>query len=259
MGDIYYDISGMLGVQNKYLTDLSFNTTGDNTRDFLNTQLINTNLNNISNSLTTNTAPYILSQQDKVLDVINTELSRLEIKKQSIDGAESSQKRLALFNETYRKRYKQYTKIVLILFFTIVLCIIISVIQSYIFFIPEVLYILVYSIIISVAIIWSIRVYFEILNRDSINYDQIHANMSTPSAISGTAVSNDTSGNLLGTVDLGNCYDSSCCSTGTIWDKMTHTCIIKTTDTTTDAFTVGKNINPTKPYNTTEFIDYTLI
>ena len=213
----YVDISGLIQVQQNYLGNLVTNSANPgNVAAQVST--INTNLNNLSSSLGNNSAAYVLTGQNTVYDIVQREKQRLDAKKQSVDTALSGKDRLMDLNNSYRKKYAQYTRIVVIIVFTLLVLLGISFLKK-IPVIPSGLLDILYIIVIAISILLCVGILFDInFNRDKIHFDkidtnspyliqpdQIDKNLSGTSAASGTTISYGT-GNF-----NGMCISQNCC------------------------------------------------
>lgn len=221
------DISGVLDAQRNYLTAISTSATGTPTGTVGDINEINTKLNQLSTSLGQNSAAYILAHQDEMKGIVKAENDRLEKKKTGIDQAYEGQKRMIDFNQNYSKRMAQYTKITITVVFALLAILAILLINRNIP-LPDGIVEIVIMIVIVVAAIYSVSVYNTILGRDTVDFDKISIDspsILTPSQIKSQIESNQASGNLLGSINVGNCAGPACCSDGTIWDAKTQTCV----------------------------------
>ena len=71
------------------------------------------NLYNGLNSTTLNTNDVLIKQKE-MINIVNSEQKRLNEKKQSVDNALEGQQRLITLNNSYRLRYADYTKMIII-------------------------------------------------------------------------------------------------------------------------------------------------
>ena len=223
----YVDVAGLMGVLQNYLVNspLIKNTNGDvlSTSQELNN--INTNLNQISTALGNNTSGNILSQQTGVDGIVTNEINRLNDKKQTIDAAITTQKRMVQMNDSYIKRQRDYTKILVAISVGIVLMIF----AAYFSYTSESFRPLatIIDIVIIVAVfIYCFWTYYDMSARDNIYYDQlyVYGSPSPPQYYEEAklnAASVDASGNT--------CTGPACCSAivGTTWDASGNVCIKK--------------------------------
>ena len=224
----YVDVAGLMGVLQNYLVNspLVKNANGDVLSTSQELTNINTNLNQISTALGNNTSGNILSQQTGVDGIVTNEINRLNEKKQTIDGAITTQKRMVQMNDSYIKRQRDYTKILVAISVGIVLMIF----AAYFSYTSESLRPLatIFDIVVIVLVfIYCFWTYYNMLQRDNIYYDQlyVYGSPSIPQyydeATMKTA-SKDASGN-------NTCTGPACCSTiaGTTWDASGNVCIKK--------------------------------
>jgi ElaB/YqjD/DUF883 family membrane-anchored ribosome-binding protein len=249
----YVDVAGLMGVLQNYLVNspLIKNTNGDvlSTSQELNN--INTNLNQISTALGNNTSGNILSQQTGVDGIVTNEINRLNDKKQTIDAAITTQKRMVQMNDSYIKRQRDYTKILVAISVGIVLMIF----AAYFSYTSESFRPLatIFDIVIIVAVfIYCFWTYYNMSGRDNIYYDQlyVYGSPSPPQYYEEAkmnAASKDASGNT--------CTGPACCSAtaGTTWDASGNVCTKK------EGFMnqqVRPNADKAMPFSPSEEDDY---
>jgi hypothetical protein len=169
----------------------------------------------------------LLENQKQVFDILNDEQKRLLKKKDNIDNVLDGQKRILSFNENYRLRIADYTTLMLIIIACIITIFCIYRISKRF---PAVQSI--FELLMIVVIFFFIhRLYFkylDILSRDNVNYNELKFTpplTMSPDEIKQQQTENAKTGNLLGTINLGLCLGSYCCSKGTTWDIATGTCI----------------------------------
>jgi ABC-type multidrug transport system fused ATPase/permease subunit len=187
-------------------------------------QNLNDKLSTVTTSLTqlTDVKQNALSKQNDVKNIVDSESKRLADKKEVIDNAMETQKRIIYFNDNSRKRYSAYLNIVVtsaILFFVLFL---LRVLQVQLTFIPEFVFIISYIVAISTGLIIIYNVYSEIRKHNLYNFDELNFNgPPTPTTSPGGV---DASGNSLFGINLG-CVGESCCDEGTSWDKNIGKCV----------------------------------
>jgi hypothetical protein len=110
----------------------------------------------------------------------------------------------------------------------LLLLFIIALVKKFIPVLPDGLTDTLTILIIGAAICYCIYIYNGILGRDNMDFDKISsnsANLLTQAQIAKQLAANQKSGNLLGSVNLGNCSGESCCGEGSKWDVTTQMCI----------------------------------
>lgn len=181
-----------------------------------------------------------LTDQAEVIDLVNTEYSRLQQKKSSIDAAMDGQIRAALLNESYRKRYVEYTRILIV--FVITFVIVFSMIQmqnSLLEYIPSFVFDLSIFVICTLALVYCYFIYSGIIQRDKMYFDELdfsNQKVLTSSEIdqqnklnqqqgllfNNNANNFDLSGNML-------CVGPACCSNNQTYDPVSSKCIAPVT------------------------------
>ena len=101
----------LFNYESGYLQDSPLLTTGSATAA---TQMgnIKTQLDAVTAAVSDSTYANVVSQQKKVRTMIDAENTRLDLKKSSIDQAETGQQRIMRLNDSYVKRSREYLKIV---------------------------------------------------------------------------------------------------------------------------------------------------
>lgn len=207
------------------------------------------NLNSKLSSVTTSLSQLqdikqnALSKQNDVKNIVDSETKRLADKKEVIDKAMESQKRIIFFNDNSRKRYSAYLNIVITAAITLFILFLLRVSQVQFSFIPEGLFIVLYIIVISVGIIFIYQIYSEIRKHNSYNFDELNFNSPPiPTTVPGRT---DASGNPFDFNMMG-CVGESCCDEGTTWDKSIGKCInpaltqdVEVVDSTKGSTTTG--------------------
>lgn len=248
----YVDVAGLMSVLKSYLVQspLIKNTNGDQIDTSVELNNINTNLGEISTALSSNTSGNILAQQNGVDSIVTNEMHRLQEKKQTIDSAITTQHRMMQMNDSYTKRQRQYTKMMVAVAVGITLLIVMSYVS---FAFPEwsALATIANIIIIVLVFIFCFWTYYYVLARNSIYYDELNIHQIpfpiSSNGASGTLASATTAstGGLLAT-----CTGQQCCSpnSGTIWDSSHNICV-------KESFT--SQGRPILPFEPSEDGDYT--
>lgn len=275
----FIDLSGVFQAQKNYLTGLSVNSndaTLNSKVQTLQSQLdqINTNFTNSNAS-----SSQVLDHQQKMIDIVDTEKTRLLQKKQNVDTALESRKRAALLNESYRQRYYQYIRMIIVVILTLVIYVVLVFLSRTFSFIPSFIFDILYIITFAVGFFVCYFIYLEINSRDKMYFDQIDLDgpsILSPDQISKQKVAAGKSGNLLGSINLNGCIGNDCCSTGTVWDVSGGVCVVESdirkavssaeaaaAAAIKSGFTTISAINnlsrSVKPNSPNEFKDYVLV
>jgi hypothetical protein len=231
------------------------------------------NLYNGLNATILNTNDVLIKQKD-MIQIIDNENNRLREKKQNVDNALEGQQRLITLNNSYRLRYADYIKILIIITISISIYVCISLARKYIPFFPEVVYNIVVILLIPLTIIILYYKYVELISHNKLYYDELE--FTPPKMLSAEdrlkeKVAYKTnilkSGDILG--GLEGCIGAQCCSGNTIWDSGNSVCVVKPNNgfTTIDYALLNGEINfkltnnnyGIKPNSPSEFDSYTTI
>jgi ABC-type multidrug transport system fused ATPase/permease subunit len=231
---VYGDIGGLIEYQKNYLSGLL--KMFDSPASVLtptqkeNAIAINSSVNTLSNDLSFNVAPAILEKQQEMNKIITDETNRLKQKENSINELTDSKKRLIQLNTNFIERKEQYKKMVIAVVIGLAVYLAVYFIGTYVP-LPETLVTFILVVTITVIIIYCLRIFAVMNNRDKMDYEQVSfipPVTMTPAEISSQLGKNKTAamtgGNLLSALDLGLCVGSSCCSADTVWDAETQKC-----------------------------------
>lgn len=197
---------------------------------------ISSNLNELSNSLDSLYSTYqtvgasedaTLTKQADVNKLLSNEQQRLADKKTRIDQALDGQKRLISLNDSYRLRYTQYIKMVIIAIIVLVTWTVLNQLNA-LGLLPGPFYAFLLVILITAGIFSCYFIYLDILNRDNMNFNEITIpppTKLTPEEIKKNQEAAAAAGNLLGTINFNGCLGAECCSTGSKWDQGNSVCI----------------------------------
>lgn len=226
-------LNGLLDIQQHYLNDLERITTNANTN-------VSTSLSGIQNKLAqlnssfanaNTSASGILTEQDKIKEIIEKEYERISVAKDEIDNVHFGKMRSIQLNDSYRKRNMEYMRIVIAIIIALVIYVILAI------FVPEPIYSISTIILFSVLFIYCAKTVWEIYKRENINYDRLDlmppsdalSQNRTNAILSAKATAEaDSSAKSASTV----CVGESCCSTGSRWDASMNKCIISCSDPT---------------------------
>ena len=271
---VYSDLSGILNVQQQYLTDLSGLVVGENALAAVNKMsTIRTNLGATFDAYKTAvpSADAVLDNQMNMKSIIDKENERLDAKKQSVDNALYGQKRMAKFSDSYSKKYFAQIKILFIIIIVLIIYLGLTMLDSFIPF-PSGVFLFIMIVISIFAFFIIMYIVRDINSRYNMDFDKL--NLRAPSKM-------EISGNLDGNISAGGggmlfCLGESCCpagnSNGTIWNSAKQQCIslnITASSSSTSGFTLMSQaslLEPTQnvkglvnPYEPSEINSYTKI
>ena len=188
------------------------------------------------------------SSNDEISKIIDMESRRLDQKRQSVDFIRSGQKRMMLLNDSYRKRYLQYMKIILIIVTILALFGLLQYVSSIFTFIPSALFDILSIIVISFGIIYIYLVYVDIGTHNRINYDELdlvspNIPKNIGAATSTAKVTPSVNPDLFNLKNVG-CLNSNCCSYGTTWNENTSVCVPDSKPNSTTPSSLGQVTTP---------------
>jgi hypothetical protein len=257
----YVDIPGVLNIQRDFVNNYSNDPNPDSQQAVAN---VSTGLNSLYNKIldSNSSAEGILERQEKMKAIVQAESQRLNKKKDDIESAILGKKRAVDLNESYRLRYEQYMKIIIVIIITMVLFIGITFLSKRFPAIPSFVYELVSIAVISVGIFVVYYMTIDMLSRNRTYYNKL--NLSGPNADVGNAIvqgSSNSINDLISGTNMKMCIGSSCCDKGSHWDAGNAICIgntIAAFTTIKQAYSLEKNCNggDVKPNTPTEFDNY---
>ena len=166
-----------------------------------------------------------------------SELKRLEDKNANATTILSSKERVALLNDSYRKRYSKYVEILVVLIVAFLIYLGVAAIQTAFPIIPAVAVDALTAILIAGVLYYVVNVWYELYTRSQLNYDELDLPAHNESEEIDAATLAAKKGILS---EKGNtCVGQACCPAGFTWDQETNKCkeTTKVTATTTETST----------------------
>jgi len=253
----YFD-TGLVNIQSDYLNSIKGNLSAQQRSQIDDVQKRLSDVNTTLNGSNTNA---LYSQQRNMIDILDKEKERLNLKKEKIDAALDGKQRILDLNESYRARNADYIYLLAYFVLTLAVLLVISKVVK-IFAISSSISDIIYIIILSISFIYIYLQYLDISSRDSLYYDKLNLKppkILTPEEIAQQTLKNQEAAkysnvsDLLGTINVGGCVGPLCCSGDTIWDANNSVCVKGS------AFTTLENINEfIQPNSPNEFIRYSV-
>ena len=226
-----FDLSGVFQVQQNYLTDLSNSYPDVNNGPVIAKYMLD--LQNKVNDVTQSykdantSADNVLTEQNQMIDIVETEQNRLKKKKELIDQAEMEERRKVLLTNSNRLRNAEWTKIILVFIFCITIHILLIVLYKYLFSETESdsvfsIFALLHIGNFALWIIVAFYLYINIQTRSQINFDQL--DLPPPDTTVGDSTPAVANYNNL-FADLGMCVADSCCGPQTKYDSTLKKCV----------------------------------
>jgi len=222
-----FDLSGILHVQRYFVTNLPI---GGNSGDKV--TKIQNNLNTLYDAYNGkySSSQGLISNQNKLNDILTDEKDRLDAKKDEINKEIAGRKRIVDLNESYRKKQAQYVYIIIVLIFALLLYIILVNIKYFIPVIPNFVIDLLTFFLGALTSLYLYVLIKDIYSRDNMNYDQL--DLPAPVQASDDDViqkqrAAQASGDLLGSIANPNtCVGENCCVPEiTTWEAGIGKCI----------------------------------
>ena len=224
------DLNGLVALQKEYLKILE-NKENDPTLTTKITQL-QTELESAYASLETAnvSSNNVLTHQEDVSDIVNTEKDRLLLKKQSIDNALVGKKRAIELNDSYQKKQAEYNKIKYAWVIALAVSVILVISKKKFVFLPSFMFDLFTILVLFGASIYTISILIEVSRREKINFNKLDlpdpaARTAAELQSAAKAASKEEGGDLLGGMNLYGCVGSYCCSPGTKLENDISKCV----------------------------------
>jgi len=225
----YFDLAGVFKVQDKYITDL-----GNSYPNVNNAPQIVGYVADLQNQMTSLAQQYqaantssnaILDHQNQMIGIVDAEQQRLNEKKALIEQAKFQQQREALLNNSYRLKYAEYTKIVIVIIAALLVFLLIQFLSNTFAYVPSGIVILLHIANLLVAFSIIIYIYAVIYSRDKVNFNELNlpAPLTDGSGVFVPAAQDSSGSSFWGS--LGLCYEQSCCGQGTAWDPNSMMCL----------------------------------
>jgi hypothetical protein len=180
--------------------------------------------NNI-NALISRYSPYASSSQDSALSIANMTMGPQkypEINK-ILEERDTTDARRTHLEESVRKWNESMNRILLYVTVAIFACLLLLIIYNYLY-LPTIIFVLAVVAVIATAAIFSVRQYFDSINRWNMDYDVYNY---SPPVLDTTDLNQEVpESNIGSSLFSGWCMDSTCCSAGTIWDPASGQCSV---------------------------------
>jgi ABC-type multidrug transport system fused ATPase/permease subunit len=221
----WYHLSSIIGAQRQLIIDLSQNT---DTNSLTIVNRMDASLNELATAVSDankNIGP-ALTQQEEVKRILDREERRLQERKQALDTADENQKRLVDLTNNATQRTKAMNSIYLVVVIALLLFVGVKLVAG---FIPEILADLLVILIISGTIILVVYMYYNIMRRNNMDFNQI--DLGDPAFMNGSKTSNKSESKNLLDARLGGCVGQGCCAVGTTYNDKYSICVPTKTGT----------------------------
>ena len=224
------DLNGLVALQKEYLNILknkSVDTDLDEKVKELQTELESAYKELEDQKLSSNN---VLTHQEDVADIVDTEKDRLLLKKQSIDNALVGKKRAIELNDSYQKKQAEYNKIKYAWEIALAISVILVISKKNFEFLPSFMFDLFTILVLFGASIYTISILIEVSRREKTNFNKLDlpdpaARTAAELQSAAKAASKEEGGDLLGGMNLYGCVGSYCCSPGTKWENDISKCV----------------------------------
>jgi hypothetical protein len=170
-----------------------------------------------------------LDLQAYLKTIVESENQRLKTQEVSIDTAYTSKQRGLHLNESYRKRYAEYLKIMVIMIVALFVFLGLLLLEANFDFIPSIYINILMAIVVAITIyILSYTSFYDLFIRDMVTYDEIDSSY-LQNVLMGSGVKVISGSGTLGSgstgKEAGSCVNQECCDVGTKWCPVNYQCI----------------------------------
>jgi hypothetical protein len=140
-----------------------------------------------------------------------------------LEERDTTDARRTHLEESVRKWNESMNRILLYVTVAIFACLLLLIIYNYLY-LPTTLFVIAVVAVIATAAIFSVRQYFDSINRWKMDYDVYNY---SPPVLDTTDFNQEVPESQIGSsIFSGWCMDSTCCSAGTIWDPASGQCSV---------------------------------
>lgn len=217
--DVWFNINKIAELQKGMINDLSGNNQPEATRTINN---IASNLAALDTTVSSSSVLPTLTYQNDVNRILEREKNRLDEKKQIVDNAEMSQKRLIDLTTNATLRNKAINKIYVIITISLFIYLGIHLLSNFVPpFIADILVIL----LVSITIIMVVKMYSDYSGRNNMDYNIIDlGEPGQKTDASSAAAAAAASANLLES-RFNGCVKEACCPKGTTFNEKYSICV----------------------------------
>ena len=153
------------------------------------------------------------------------ELNRLQARDANANNILNSKKRLAELNESYRKRYAKYVQMMMMMILAYFVYLALILLQNKFPVIPQFVIDAAVVILLFLVIIYLISSFIELYSRNTLNYDELDAQMDDSS--SGEYLLNklQDEGQIFAEKNTSACIGDACCSDKSTYDVSSQKCV----------------------------------
>lgn len=170
-----------------------------------------------------------LDLQSYLQTIVDVENTRLQNQETNINTAYISKQRNMHLNDSYKKRYAEYLKIMCIIIIALFAFLGLVLLEANFDFIPSIFINLLMAIVLAFTIYkLSYTSFYDLYIRDMVSYDEIDSNYLQGAFMGSGVVVGYGSGFGSGepkTNPLGSCVNQECCDIGTKWCPVNYQCI----------------------------------
>lgn len=213
----WFNINSIVSLQRNLINDLSGNGS-EQSQSAINN--INGNLASLNTVLSTTSVSPTLTYQNQVYTILDRENNRLIERKQAIDAAEQSQKRMIDLTNNTTLQNQAINQMYIVVAIALIIYLGIRLVSG---LVPEVITDIMMIILVSATIIILVLMFADYNRRNNMDYNMINLGEPRDMSENGT-ISTSASSNLLN-LRFNGCVKESCCSEGTTFNEKYSICV----------------------------------
>jgi hypothetical protein len=182
-------------------------------------------------------------------DFYNSELDRLNQKQQNLDLISNSNERLAVLNNSYRKRYAKYVEMLMVLVLAYIIYLGVVILQKNVPTVPVFVVDITIVVLIFAMFIYLFSAFWQLSSRNVLNYDELDLSAYDASGVDVSAL--EQNGQLFakrGNVTADSiCVGNDCCPPSYVYDADRNVCVPSPSSTSsgnTSAVATSGSLNP---------------
>jgi hypothetical protein len=218
---VWFDINSIVNLQKQLITNLSGKNDPDAQRVINN---VAGNLNALDDKVKDSSVLPTLTYQNEVNGILEREKTRLDERKQVIDNAELSQKRLVDLTNSATLRNKAFNKMYVVITIALIVYLGIALLTG---FVPSIVTDIMIILLVSVTAIILINMYSDYSRRSNMDYNMISLGEPGQLGANSASASASASANLLD-ARFNGCVKEACCPEGSTFNDKYSICVPNT-------------------------------
>jgi len=164
-----------------------------------------------------------LQEQTVAIGIVESELNKAKKRLSILEDEKNNKIRLVEINNYYSDKYEEHSQLMVVIIFTLVPVIILSILYNK-GFLPNFVYYILMIVIVFIGSYYFWNRYSSIIMRDSMNYQAYNWSFDPNKASKDSSKTTNTRDPWLNANVSGTCIGEFCCSDGQTWDASINQC-----------------------------------